>query len=229
MIIGHQPLIRDLKALADERKLSHGYIFFGSRRIGKKCVALGLANYLETGEFSPNLKNQPLSDALVIGPDEQKSIGIDKIRDIKNFLWQMPNRSAYRTVIVDDCIHLTDEAQNALLKITEEPPASGLVILVVEDPESLRPTLQSRLEKIYFAPVAAKEIEKWLVTAGRTSPDQAREISQSALGAPGLAWAFIYDERFGEMQKLAKKFLATPVTGRRLFLKDLVADEHFNL
>ena len=53
---------------------------------------------------------------------------------------------------------LTVEAQNALLKITEEPPASSLIIFISSDLESILPTILSRMEKVYFGLVSGTEI-----------------------------------------------------------------------
>jgi len=67
-----------------------------------------------------------------------------------------------RTAIIDECELLTTEAQNALLKITEEPPLSSLLVLATNDLDALLPTISSRLQKIYFGIVTEKEIVAWL-------------------------------------------------------------------
>ncbi len=108
MLIGHGKIIEDLKRLAAEKKLSHGYIFYGPAMVGKRLVAQNFANFLETDDFSePKL----LRDTLLIAPDAKGTVSIDSIRTIKNFLWQKPNTSAYRTVIIDDAELMTSEAQ----------------------------------------------------------------------------------------------------------------------
>ena len=129
MFIGHDSQIADLKKLADTKTLGHGYIFFGPDRVGKKTIALSLASYFETGEFLYRTGNI-LGDCLVILPDERKTIGIDEVRKVRGFLGQRPNRSPYRTVIIDNGECLTGESQNALLKISEDPPPSGLFIMI---------------------------------------------------------------------------------------------------
>src|SRR5690349_15600623 len=113
-IIGHETALADLKKLADRGALSHSYLFFGPAMVGKKMVARALAEHLEKRE---NAATVALSDCILIEPGEGGSIGIDTVRDIKNFLWQKPNVSARRTLIIDDAELLTAEAQNALLKI----------------------------------------------------------------------------------------------------------------
>ncbi len=185
-------LVRDFKALADAKKLAHGYIFFGLGRAGKKVFASALARYLEESEFSE--RGGVLSDAFQISPDEKGTLGIDSIREVKNFLWQKPIYSAYRTVIIDGGEFLTDEAQNALLKVAEEPPPSALILLLIDDPERLRPTLQSRLQKIFFTQLK-----------GET------------------------EDGPGEYTEEARRFFRLEKSQRGAMIKEMVADEDFDL
>jgi len=221
MIVGHGRIVADLKRLADGRRLAHGYLFFGPPRVGKRTVALGLAEYLEGFGFDAvPLRGAPLSDATVVQPDAERTIGIDRIRELRNFVSQFPNRSPYRMVIIDDAELMTREAQNALLKVAEEPPAAALIVLVVQDPERLLPTLRSRFQKLYFAPPATAVVVEWLVKEHRMPKARAMEVAVHSFGAPGLAWAFLNDEKFGERYETARQFLAMPSAGRQAFIKD---------
>lgn len=227
-LIGHKKIRTDLKKLAEKGGLSHGYIFYGPTMVGKRATAISLARFLEKGEFELPSENEILQDAQVIdfafakhlNPDVKDSIGIDAVREIKNFLWQRPNVSSRRTLIIDDFELLTTEAQNALLKTTEEPPASSLLIIIASDVESILPTILSRMQKVYFGVVPEKEIAEWL-------GDKA--LAKKALGKPGLAWRLKNDEAFAEAVGLAEKFLKTPPTGRREFLKKLIVPDEFVL
>ena len=228
MLIGHARIIEDLKRLADEKQLPHGCIFFGPPRVGKKLVAVGLANYLENKNFSAGDKQIVLSDMLAADPDENKTIGIEKVLGIKQFLWQTPNRSSYRTAIITAGEYLSPEAQNALLKIAEEPPSSALIILVIDEPERLLPTVRSRFHKIYFSPVPEKLIKDWLIKELRCPELKAEKIASKSFGEPGLAWRLLKDEGFQKLQREAEKFLNTPRSGRKDFIKDLVAEDNFD-
>lgn len=154
MAIAHGKILDALTALAKKRELNHGYIFFGSNGAGKFSSAKAFAGFLEKGDWESG--ETLLQDAKVISPDAKGTIGIDTIREIRSFVYQKPNISAYRTVIIDKAEKMTEEAQNALLKVAEEPPESSLLILVLHDPEMLWPTLNSRFQKIYFPEVVAK-------------------------------------------------------------------------
>jgi DNA polymerase III, delta subunit len=179
-MIGHKKNLENLKGLADAGTLGHGYIFFGPAMVGKKMAALAFAKYLETSiGGAADHPHATLSDMTVIEPGENNSIGIDAAREAKHFLWQKPTVSVRRTLIIDDADLMTTEAQNALLKVAEEPPASSLLILVTSDIESIIPTITSRLPKIYFGTVAQKEIEKWLMDTANEDERAADALAKS--------------------------------------------------
>lgn len=245
MIIGHEGTINDFKDLIMRGQLGHGYIFFGPAMAGKQTVAFGLGYFLEKGIFDvPKMNEDGISGeifqdlkiidvAFMKSLDEDASggsIGIDAVREIKNFLWQKPNTSARRTLIIDNADLLTTEAQNALLKITEEPPVSSLLILVTSDPESILPTIVSRLPKVYFGAVPQKAIEEWLVIKGDgITKTKAAAFAKRALGKPGLAWRLAHDEAFRNNLDLAEAFLKTAPAGRRDFIKKLIEPDDFSL
>ena len=135
MIIGHKTIIADLQKLVERDQLGHGYIFVGSSMLGKRTVALALAHFLETGVFDVPADGYVLQDIKVIdgafmktlNPDMAgDSIGIDAVREIKNFLWQKPNISKRRTLIID----------NAELLTTAVKAISAQTILRMADPKA---------------------------------------------------------------------------------------------
>ncbi len=241
-IIGHEAIISDLKDLSARGALGHGYIFVGQAMVGKRTVAEALGHYIENGLFE-SATTEPghkeiLQDTKIIdiafmkslNPDTTgDSIGLDAVRDVKMFLWQRPNTSARRTLIIDNAELLTTEAQNALLKITEEPPASSLLVLVTSDIESILPTIVSRLPKIYFGAVAQDAIEQWLIGGENLPKAKATTLARRALGKPGIAWRMLHDAAFQKNLDLAGAFLKTTPIGRRDFIKKTIAPDDFSL
>jgi len=237
MLIGHKKIIKDLSTFVKNETLGHGYIFFGPGMVGKRMVAQALANFLETGTFETPNDHVLLQDAKTIDiaymksldPDTKDSIGIDAVREIKNFLWQKPNASTRRVLIIDGVEFLTTEAQNALLKITEEPPASSLLILITSDIESVMPTILSRLPKVYFGAIEKPAIAEWLIKEEGMTKAKAEALAEQAMGKPGLAWRLLHDEPFKENLETAKKFIKTPAASRKEFIKKILEPEDFNL
>lgn len=146
-------LQKQFKKLSENNQLSHAYLFFGEdggNHSRKFSFSVSFANFLENKKFEES--TGLLKETLIISPDEEKnSIGIDKIRDLKFFLWQKPLFSARRIAIIQGAENMTPEAQNAALKIVEEPPESALIIFIAPSGESLLPALGSRLQKVYFS------------------------------------------------------------------------------
>ncbi len=92
----------------------------------------------------PDFPDSP--DTLKISPDT--SIGIGEVRQIQFFLSRKPIQSDHNTVVIADAHLLTLPAQHALLKTLEEPPPGALIYLVTTQPDSLLPTILSRVQII---------------------------------------------------------------------------------
>lgn len=79
---------------------------------------------------------------------QKKQISIDQIREIKRHIWQKPAKAKVKFVVVKDADMLTQEAQNALLKLLEEPPSHAVIVLSTQRKQQLLPTIRSRTVEI---------------------------------------------------------------------------------
>jgi DNA polymerase III delta prime subunit len=237
MILGHKKITADFKKLVNSGALGHAYLFYGPAMIGKRTFATALARFLEKNVFELPAEGEVLQDCKIIDlafakrldPEKKgDSIGIDAAREIKNFLWQKPNVSPRRTLILDEVEFLTAEAQNALLKITEEPPASSLIILISSDPDGLLATILSRIEKIYFGLAAEREIAEWLTKERKLAVADAKMFAKRSFGKPGLAIRLAEDEDLRENIALAEKLLKVQQAGRRDLIKEILEPDDFN-
>lgn len=150
-----EQLEKDFKNLVKNKSLSHGYILYGGSLSQELEFSRSLANYLESKKWdSPQTV---LVDALVINGTQEK-LGVDMARTFSDFLYKQPVTSERRTLIVHSAGELTPQAQNAILKIAEEPPAHSLIILTVKNLNVLLPPLLSRFQKIAFP--ESRETEK---------------------------------------------------------------------
>lgn len=167
-------LKKNFERLVQNGRLSHGYIFFGASPAEQRLFAEAFSNYLEFGSWEKSVK--PLVDAFFM--DETAVSGIDAAREMSRFIWQKPVSSARRTVVVAKADALTVPAQNAILKVAEEPPEHGLFILSVQDPEALIPPLASRFQKVFFsgrgASIFSEEIRKLVAQVLRAPTARAR-------------------------------------------------------
>ncbi len=193
MLLAHESKIEDFKRAISAGTLRNAYLFFGDEHIGKRSFALALANFLETGEF--DIPTKQLIDVSVFSPDEKGIISIDTSRAIKRFLSERPFSSTRKTAIVDMAESLTTEAQGSLLKIVEEPPQHGMIILISANTERLITPLISRLSKVYFARASSDYLEKNLILHYNIPIVEANRIAKASFGKIGLAIASAMDNQ----------------------------------
>ncbi len=181
MLIGRELENKIINRLQSKNLLFGGFLFFGEPQIGKFTFADILTRSLEENSVT-------LQERVIIRVRQGESaIGIDDIRLMKSFLRKRPAVSEFRSVIIDQAEKMTVEAQNATLKIIEEPPPYALIIFIARNTESLLPTLVSRLKKIYFAPVKEDEIKIWLIDKYNCEQKIAEQIAKISFGKPGFA------------------------------------------
>jgi len=95
-----------------------------------------------------------------------------------------------RVAMVEQAHRMNDDAQNALLKMLEEPPPGVTIILCADDEECLLPTVRSRCVRVRLGAVAGREIERWLGELGAADAPSAARFARLAAGSPGLALAY---------------------------------------
>jgi DNA polymerase III delta' subunit len=130
------------------------------------------------------------------GPGRQIRIGDPHdpepgtIRHLIGELALLPVEGGARVAIVEQAHRLNDDAQNALLKLLEEPPAGVTIILCADDEERLLPTVRSRCVRVRLGSAAGREIERWLSELGVADVPRAARLARLAGGRPGLALAY---------------------------------------
>ncbi|MDL2238171.1 hypothetical protein LJC56_10175 [Christensenellaceae bacterium OttesenSCG-928-K19] len=75
---------------------------------------------------------------------EAKTIKVDEVRSILPFVYNKSYEGGYKAVLIPEADRMTDQAQNALLKVLEEPPADTVLLLGAQDAKNLLPTIRSR-------------------------------------------------------------------------------------
>ena len=127
------------------------------------------------------------ADVLLVEPGETGSIKIDAVRDAIERSAYRPFEGRRRVVIIDDADAMAAEAQNALLKTLEEPPAASTFVLVTSRPDLLLITVRSRCQRLRFGRLAPGEVADVLMTAHGYSETDAHAAAAASDGSVGAA------------------------------------------
>ena len=151
---------------------------------------------------------------------------IEQIRKLQiDLALRAANPRGQRVILVDEAEKLTTEAQNALLKVIEEPPESTVIILAATDPERLLPTVRSRTQAVYFPPLSTQVIADYLTEHDGVPGPLAHEIAELSGGAVGLARRLANDETeletYRRLDALGQELLEAPVFTRLVTAKQL--------
>jgi DNA polymerase-3 subunit delta' len=197
-VVGHRR-VRDLLERALERASLHpAYLFFGPPGVGKGLVAAEFVRALlcrEAGQRSapcglcPSclLAGAGHPDRLVVAPEEKKkSISIEQVRALGDWLSQSPLYGPRKAAILDPADSLGAPAANALLKTLEEPPPGRVIVLVAQRAGALPPTVRSRCQQVSFGALADEEVAEVLRRNGWPALS-ARQAAALAEGSPGAA------------------------------------------
>jgi DNA polymerase-3 subunit delta' len=124
---------------------------------------------------------------LVIEPPGTGSTKIEMVRPAIAATAYRPFEGRSRIVVIDDADLLTDDAESALLKSLEEPPAGSVFILVTSRPETLLATVRSRCSQLRFGRLAAGDVARFLVERHGYSAEDAHAVAAVSGGSPGRA------------------------------------------
>lgn len=165
--LGNHSLKSRLTAALAAGKTSHCYLLSGPRGSGKHTLARLLAAALQctsTGVKPCRQCSQcrkVLADAhpdiVVVDETEKKTVGVDLSRWAKTDLYIRPNEGRKKIYLFPRAQDMNGPAQNALLKVMEEPPDYGVFLLLADRAESLLPTVRSRCVELALSPVGEEE------------------------------------------------------------------------
>ncbi len=185
-IIGQEQTVLLLQNSISEERLSHAYIFAGSRGTGKTSVARILAKELGT------------TDDDLYEIDAASNRGIDDIRTLRETIETMPFSSKKKVYIIDEAHMLTREAWNALLKTLEEPPKHVLFIMATTELEKIPETIQSRCQICEFKKPTTCIISK---VVSEVSKKEGFDIEENAAELIALVAGGSFRDAFGALQK----------------------------
>lgn len=168
---------------------SHAVLLAAPSGSGKMSVAKHVVAQVLQIEPEKVLNHQYIK---IITPKEKSTISIDDVRQLQKFLQLRTTGTSNmrRAVIIEQAEGLTQEAQNALLKILEEPPADTMLLLTASHLQALLPTIRSRVRLINLTSPAKDDLRQHFSQQGHSDENIAKAYFLSG-GLPGLMQALL--------------------------------------
>ena len=191
----------------DRNRLHHGWLLTGPEGMGKATFAYRAARRLLGAAPDPAYgpmgaaphdavsrlvaaRSHP--DLMVlerVGDDgkARKVIPVDEARRLPEFFSKSPSMARWRVAIVDAVDDMNANSANALLKILEEPPQLGIILLVSHAPGGLLPTIRSRCRRMSFGPWSEAHVIDFMEHRLDASDEDLLRLARMARGSPGRA------------------------------------------
>ena len=227
-LLGHEWAVDMLRQHAAHDEIRHAYLFCGPPGLGRRTLALRLAQALNcTKPLAPGVPCGLCRDCKQIEamqhpdmnviqaldgdnqPKEGGTLKVDQIREVQRSLSLKPYQSKYRVALFLRFQEANDNAANALLKTLEEAPAHAILLLTADTPEQLLPTINSRCEILRLRPLPIEAVTADLIYRG-VDEERARLLAHISGGRPGYARRLVddvtllekRDERLNDLQTL---------------------------
>ena len=188
-LLGNDRLKETLAASLHRGHISHFYLISGPKGSGKHTLARLLAAAILCRDGSGpcgvcgscrKIQSGSHPDFITVEDPEHKNVAVKIVRQIREDVFIKPNESAYKIYLFPQ--ELGIEGQNALLKILEEPPAHGVFILLIDNPEKMLTTVRSRCTELKLQALPEKILHRQLRLE---FPEESEEDIASALERSG--------------------------------------------
>lgn len=212
-LFGHDAAARQMASAARSGHLHHAWLISGPKGVGKATLAWrfaravlahGRANCPDTLHVPPEhlafrrIVQLAHPDITVLrrpwDTDKKRfktELPIAEVRKLRGFFSKHPSDGDTQFAIVDCADDMSTEAQNALLKVLEEPPRAAILLLLSHAPGQLLPTIKSRCRALQLRPLGTQDMTRAMQHLAPDVPPQQLEMAGVlAEGAPGQAAAF---------------------------------------
>jgi len=215
---GQDKILALLDYCLKENSIAHAYLLVGPRHVGKRTLALNLAQALNCDDPNPpcgqchscrRIFEGQHADVTVIDldlcrriskdsdPEEsgpKTKIGIGCIKELQRLANLPTYEGKYKVFIFEEAEYLSTEAANRLLKILEEPPPRVVWLLLAAEERQLLPTIISRCQRLELKPMPWKQIQQILTDSYNVEPDKAKLLAHLCHGCLGWALSALADD-----------------------------------
>lgn len=227
----HKDLLMTLIDTVRKGTNANTYIFEGVAGLGKHESARLFAKALvcnekhnapcETCSACREAQATSHPDILFITPEKDKAtIGVEPVRDAITEALIKPFYNRHKVFIIDDGDILTPQAQNALLKIIEEPPEYAIFIIVCTNSEILLETVRSRAVTVTFSPLPDSVVREYIENK---YPDEPRVefLVKYCAGIPKSADLIISDNDFDTMREEVLNLIPRLLSKNKAYAYDI--------
>lgn len=228
MFLENIDVLNKLEIDLKEESLSHAYLFYGPKGIGKFSHAKNFARAIleenaEQVKYFSGVDNYSDPDLDIIKSD--KTIKKSEIEEIIEKSFSKPFHKRQKVVIIDDFDKVTVEGQNTLLKTLEEPEDYLILILISSNFKKVLPTIVSRCRILKFREIDVERIERLLISHSM-SEKNAKLFSKLSHGNVSLALKYAQDPSMIQLREDLIEILDSAIRkggyifGKKDFLKD---------
>ncbi len=218
-VFGNAAVKLRLGRAVESGTLSHALLLVGPKGSGKSTLATEIVRALNCEKKADDgaplpcgvcrscrrIKDGNFTDIMRISRGERATIGVDEVRLLKEDAYLSATESSYKAYIIEEADTMTPNAQNALLKILEEPPKNVIIILLAGSKDRILTTVNSRAQTVTLERFKEEDIEKYLLSHSdkarlyeKASPELLRGILMSSDGRIGRALELIWDKEAKE-------------------------------
>ena len=214
-LIGNDETRARLGRAIESGSLPHAFLIGGPSGSGKSTLAYEIAAALNCesrdGATLPcgvcnccrRIYDHSFPDVkLLERKKDRATLGVEAVKDFREDMFLSATESESKIYIIDDAETMTPEAQNALLKVLEEPPEAVVIILLAKECDRILTTIKSRTQYIAMSRFQDSDIESWLLQSSQEArtlksvdPDKFGGLIMSADGRLGLARELISGRR----------------------------------
>lgn len=235
-LVGNLNVNTAVCAAIKERRLPHALLIEGESGNGKRTLAHYIAKAAVCGGQNPpcdechgchlaDVGSHP--DISVLSPaDGKKNITVGQIRILRNEAYVRPHMANKRVFIIDRADTMNEQAQNALLKVLEEPPESVIFILTAQSKSALLDTVISRCTLLSLYPPESSAAAEYIKNTGKYTDEEIRSALAKSRNNIGQALCLMSGGKDSAEQAKARDFLRFMLSGNEFgMLKILAAYE----
>jgi DNA polymerase-3 subunit gamma/tau len=243
-VVGQDHVVQALRNAIRMNRVTHAYLFAGTRGVGKTSIARIFAKCLNCvqGPTETPCNKCDICQAIAVGQDVDvieidgaSNNGVEAVRELRQNAGLRPTRSRFKVYYIDEVHMLSTGAFNALLKTLEEPPEHVKFFFATTEPHKIPITVLSRCQRYEFAGIAPELVVETLAQIcarekQKAEPEALRAIARRASGSLRDAESLLEQllSSSGETLtiELVHKRLGTASDDRILDLIDALADRN---